>query len=170
MTRDGGGKVAVDGRFTGLRVPLESTIKSEEIGQLVCHGWETGALLEMLGQIKAPDVSLGTCRLRLAEVGWCQPFSLKRFVPAATRITNQGESPLMYTVRGPQTAWGGPYTLKPGQSHDFNVPFALTVRQTILGTEDIRTLPMGMQLFVGENTNVPSPAETARVDTSTRRD
>jgi hypothetical protein len=64
-------------------------------------------------------------------------------LPARTRITNGTPEPIVYEVRGPQSGWGGPFNLEPGQSSDFPVPYPVTLRRSVLHREEIQMLPMG---------------------------
>jgi hypothetical protein len=92
-------------------------------------------------------------------------------LPARTRITNATTEPIAYEVRGPQSAWGGPFTLKPNESSDFPMPYPVTLRRTVENRQEIQTLPMGTHFIFGRVMNAeadPSKVATGNNAKSSR--
>ena len=88
------------------------------------------------------DLEFGSTHIRLAGVNWHDPYIVLDYRLPRTRIRNTSDQPIDYQIRGPLTAWGGPYVLPAGKSHDFPVPYAMTLRQS--AADSTPTLPVTM--------------------------
>jgi hypothetical protein len=80
------------------------------------------------------------------KLGWTDPLIMATFKSAGIKITNTSNDPFTYEARGPYSAYGGPYTLKPGASHEFDIAYPLTYRRTASGRSEVYTLSPGMHL------------------------
>ncbi len=147
--------VVATARFADGFEPHNSRIGTDQIAKTIAEGWRSGGQMQLMHDIEARDLFFGSARFRAADVGWLDPFSVKFYVPAHTRITNSMSEPVEYVIRVPLSDWGGPYRLKPGQSHEFNVPYSLIVRYRTRDGEITRTVPLGTQCVL-----VPTPDGT----------
>jgi poly(3-hydroxybutyrate) depolymerase len=166
LKHQGDAEITVASKFSAGYVPVDPTLRGERVTDLFRDGWRAAGHLALFEQNKIEDKLIGTARLRVTEVTWSDPFIIKRYAPAATRITNGGREPAIYSVRGPRTAWGGPYTLDAGQSHDFVVPYPVTVQQTTPAGTETFPLPMGAQFILGAKSDLLSTPLAANPDQS----
>jgi len=161
LSRPQEAEISVTGQFAGDYMPSDMTLHSDRITDLFRNAWRASERMELLQEISASDLAVGTAKLRAAEVKWCEPFLLRRYVPARTRITNRGVESFTYSVKGPFTEWGGPYTLAPGKSHDFAVPYRLTVRPAAPVGLESYTLQMGTDFVFSPNLDRTIPPTIA---------
>jgi poly(3-hydroxybutyrate) depolymerase len=141
--------INVKGRFAEGYVTFNPTLHPEVIAELMRTAWHAAGKLDLVDEVAMKDRLIGTANLRLADVETIGPFISLRYLPARTRITNGTPDPIVYEVRGPQSAWGGPFTLKPNESSDFPVPYPVTLRRSVQSREEIQTLPMGSNFTFG---------------------
>jgi hypothetical protein len=78
--------------------------------------------------------------LRADDAVWSSPDVYAVFGPAGVKITNTSDKSLAYETKGPYSGWGGPYTLKPGQTHDYQIAYPLIFRRRA-------STPTGYQMF-----------------------
>jgi hypothetical protein len=106
----------------------------------------------------------------VTDIDTIGPFIAMRYQPARTRITNGTLEKITYEVRGPVSPWGGPYTLEPGESSDFPVPYPITLRRTVQNQQEVQTLPMGAHFVFGRVRQDADPTDVAgRPDAKTSR-
>lgn len=148
-------ELEIAGRFADGYVANDPVLYSQRIAGQFESAWRAAGNLAILRHLPVPEVSFGTAKLRVAELGWSDPFLMINFAPARTRITNHGQEPLVYSVRGPLSSWGGPYTLPPGKSHDYPVPYPVTVQTMTEAGEKTLNLPMGTHFVVNPNSQQP---------------
>jgi hypothetical protein len=141
----GSAKVVGAARFVDGFEPQDPRIATEEIAKAIAEGWRGGGQMDLMRDAEAPDLSLGTARFRAEDVGWLDPFSVKFYSQAHSKITNTTDAPVEYFVRVPLSDWGGPHVVKPGKSHEFNVPYGLIIRYRTTGGETVRTVPIGAE-------------------------
>ena len=58
-------------------------------------------------------------------------------------LTNSSTEQFAYETKGPHSAWGGPYTLKPGESHEFEIAYPMLYRRRTESGSELHTLPIG---------------------------
>jgi hypothetical protein len=145
--------VKVTARFAAGYEAQDPTLRGEQVAQIFGTGWReegpTQFLHGLCRECRAKDLELGSARVRLAEVRWSDPYIFLQYRLPRTRITNAGDTPIEYEIRGPLSDWGGPYTLPPGKSHDFPVPYPVTVRRSTLAGVQMNPLPLGTHFVVG---------------------
>ncbi|HEV8001286.1 MAG TPA: hypothetical protein VGP63_15470 [Planctomycetaceae bacterium] len=146
-------EIAVKGHFAEGYVADDTTLHPEVIAELLRTAWNAAGKLDLVDEVAMKDRLIGTANLRLTEIKTIGPFISLRYLPAKTRITNLTAEPIVYEVRGPQSNWGGPFTLMPNESSDFPVPYPVTLRRTVQSREEIQTLPMGSHFIFGRVTN-----------------
>ncbi len=149
-------EIAVKGHFADGYVAEDNTLHPEVIAELLRTAWNAAGKLDLVDEVAMKDRLIGPANLRLTEIETIGPFISLRYLPAKTRITNLTSDPIVYEVRGPQSSWGGPFTLKPNESSDFPVPYPVTLRRTLQNREEIQTLPMGSHFIFGR-VNDPKP-------------
>ncbi len=79
----------------------------------------------------------------MSEIGWSDPDLYVTFSIPKNKITNTSKVALVYETRGPNSGWGGPYSLQPGKSHVFEIPYPLTYRRRTETGVEVYTLPVG---------------------------
>ena len=142
-------QIDVKGHFAAGYAATDSTLHPEAIAELLRTAWEAAGKLDLVDEVAMKDRLIGTSNLRVSEIETIGPFISLSYLPARTRITNGTSEPITYEVRGPQSPWGGPFTLKPNESSDFPVPYPVTLRRTVADKEEIQTLPMGSHFTFG---------------------
>src|SRR4029078_10082846 len=60
--------------------------------------------------------------------------------PLAVTLTKRRKKPLAYETKGPYSGWGGPFTLKPGDTHNYQIAYPLIFRRRA-------NTPTGYQMF-----------------------
>ncbi len=123
-----GHKFDATGAFSAAASPQDSTIKTEEFVAAFQQNWEAWTGSGPAATAAIPDVEFSTTKLRLNQLSGPAPVLTGVFEIPGTRITNFSEETLVYEIRGPYTKWGGPYTLEPGKTHEYEFPHPLTYR------------------------------------------
>ena len=146
-------EISATGHFAAGYLPSNPTLHPEVIAELMRTAWIAAGKLDLVDEVAMKDRLIGAATLRLSRVETIGPFISLSYRPARTRITNGTTEPITYEVRGPQSPWGGPFTLKPNESSDFPVPYPITLRRMIANQEEIQTLPMGAHFTFGRVMN-----------------
>jgi hypothetical protein len=148
MEAIGNADVVATARFADSFEPRDTRLVTDEIAKTFAEGWQSGGQMQLMHEMEARDLVFGSARLRVADVKWLEPFSVKFYVPAYTRITNPTAETIEYAIRVPLSGWGGPYRLPPGRSHEFRVPYALIVRYQTRDGELTQTVSPGTQFVM----------------------
>ena len=160
----GNAQASVTARFADGFEPRNPTLVADGFAKAFAKGWQTGGQMQLMRDMAAKDIHFGSTTFRVSDVGWLEPFCVKFFEPAHTRITNSTPDAVDYYTRVAASDWGGPYHLKPGQSHEFKVPYALIVYYRTRDGIFTRTVPLGTQceLSLTPNTSA-APAMQAEI-------
>jgi hypothetical protein len=135
--------IEVSGRFVHPDAVVDSTLHKDRLAAIVEEGW-TGWIAERSrGETDLQDVALGHVALRIEELRWRDAQVSVTFRTPTTKLVNTGQKTIRYELRGPYTAWSGPFTLGPGKSHEYEVPYPLTLRLQKSGPAQPQTLPFG---------------------------
>lgn len=173
MEWQGTANVIAKGRFAEGYQPKVKDLHGELLAEIFRQGWASPSYADLLQHMNVSDVVLGSSRLRAENVTWVEPFLVQNFVPARTRITNASSQPLVYSVRGPYSDWGGPFTLPAGKSHDFPDPYPITIRPVTPAPADGQpsTIPMGSHFVFQANpgTDAPQVADSSREPETSRK-
>lgn len=137
------GRIEVAGRFANGYVPENSQLDLEKMKSLFETGWDEFVQGGAAAQTKLQDIDLGYTRLRATDVGWTPPKLFAEFGPPGLKIANLTDKPLVYETKGPYSGWGGPYTLKPGDAHEFPIAYPMVYRQRTERGYQTYTLPVG---------------------------
>jgi hypothetical protein len=144
--------VIVNARFAKGYVALDQTIRSAIFARIFAAGWRddeaTGFLHGFCCETIVSDLEFGSSRIRLAGVNWNDPYVVLDYRLPSTRISNTSDQPIGYQIRGPLSDWSGPYVLPAGKSHDFPVPYAMTLRPRA-DSGATRPVPMGSRFLIG---------------------
>ena len=138
-------QIEVKGRFSPGYEPQEPQINNERLQALFAAGWED--FINGAGSLEArvPDVDLGYTMLRAEDAVWSTPDVYAVFGPAGVKLTNTSDKALVYETKGPYSGWGGPYTLKAGDTHDYQIAYPLIFRRRAATSTGYQmfTLPPG---------------------------
>jgi poly(3-hydroxybutyrate) depolymerase len=104
--------------------------------------------------IPSKDLDLIGVPLRLESLSRSAGLLIVRQELPGIVITNSTQDLLTYEVRGPFTDWAKPRTIKPGQRHEYHVPYPLTWRRQLPTTTLFYTLPLGREASCRD---VPTP-------------
>ncbi len=144
-----GRSITGKGAFAPGANPTDTTIKSDEFVAAFKENWQAWTGSGPAATATVPDVEFSTTKLRLQQLSGPAPVLTGVFEIPGTRITNFSDAPLVYEIRGPYTVWGGPYTLEPGKTHEYDFPHPLTYRQSSGPTRDNFTLVAGSYSIYG---------------------
>lgn len=132
------------------RADAEAAVDRERLGELIADCWRAWTSEGPQIEKPVPDVVVGTAHLRLQTIDWHDSELVARFVTPTTRITNTGSRLIQYEVRGPFSRWSPRYQLGPGESHEYDVSAALTVRRLPLGIAAPVQVPVGGELDLSQ--------------------
>ncbi len=135
--------IKAQGRFAPGYQPRNPQIDVKRMQTLFHRGWTAWTGRGPAAEVPIADIDFGASKLRLSEVGWSPPHLYAVFAEPGVKISNSSDIPLVYETKGPYSDWGGPYTLKPGNSDDFEVATPLLYRRRIHGDFRMFTLPVG---------------------------
>ena len=113
------------------------------------------------------DIVAGQSRLRADAAGWRSPYLYARFSPAAIRISNSTSAPISYEIRNATSAWGGPYTVKPGDFDQYSVGYPLMLRYRTADGGRQHTLEVGSHVSFRQS-NAADPPKLVRVSKAPR--
>ncbi len=148
MEATGKPDVAATARFADGFEPRDSHLNADGVAKMFGDGWSSGGQMQLMRGLESHDLQFGSARFRADDVGWLDPFSVKVFVPAHTRVTNSTPDAIDYYIRVPASDWGGPYHLQPGHSHEFNMPYAMIVYYRTRDGIFTRNVPIGTQFVM----------------------
>ena len=143
LSPEGPSQVELKGRFAAGYEPQEPNIDNERLQGLFAAGWDEYVTSGGPPQAEIPDIDLGYTKLRAVDAGWKAPDIFAVFGPPGVKITNTSDKALVYETKGPYSGWGGPYTLKPGATHDFPIAYPMLFRRRVANTYQMFTLPVG---------------------------
>lgn len=128
-------------------------VNTKELQQLFIAGWNHWTKNSSADNTLVADFAFGNVSQRLKSIGWEESLLSLSLGNPLLRISNRSKEPFSYATKSPLSDWGSPYTLKPGEHHDFEVPYAMMYRrQTPTGIE-LYQLPAGSH----SEFRVPSP-------------
>ena len=139
----GPAEIQVEGRFASEYKPQNPEINLDRVAEMFRHGWNHWTHSGPAAERHIPDLAFGRSRLRASQIGWKAPFVFAAFSAAGIRLTNASQQPLTYQIKAPHSGWGGPYTLQPGKSHTYPVPYWMLFRRRVDDRYRLFTLPAG---------------------------
>ena len=135
--------VTSSARFAEGYSAKDSTINSDAYAVMFKQAWRTFSKGTSVTSMEVPDLAIGSSKLRLNNIGWTSPLVEVTYHLARIKITNRSNEPFTYETKAPTSAWGEPLTLKPGDSHEFEIPYPLTYRRKTDKGLEVYTLPAG---------------------------
>ena len=131
------------GKFADSYKAVDMTLKTDRYLEQFNSAWASyfGGMKNASATV--PDVSIGLSKLRLSDLK-CNPSMIDiRYDLARISLSNLTDQPFTYQTKAPTSAWGEPLTLKPGASHEFEIPYPLTYRRNAPSGTEVYTLPVG---------------------------
>jgi poly(3-hydroxybutyrate) depolymerase len=135
--------IAVRGRFVNGSEPADLKIDAGRVRDVFAKGWKTWSESFSRSKPRVPDLVVGKLPLRMENLDWNTNGLVAAFAAPGVKLTNETTAALTYEVKGPRSTWGGPYTLEPGRSHEFDVPYSLVFRRRVGNQRELFTLPAG---------------------------
>jgi predicted esterase len=130
---EGDTEITVEADFADGYKPTDGTIHKDILVGIFRDSWQRWTGQGPAAQTIIPDFDLGLTQLRLSDVSWKNPALSVTFTPPGVKLTNSSQENLIYETKGPFSGWGGPYTLEPGQSHEYPIAYPLIYRRRIDG-------------------------------------
>ena len=130
-------------RFAEGYEPKDSTIDTDKYVELFRQAWKSFSKGTTAASMEVPDLAIGGSRLRLNEIHWESPVVEVTYNLARIKLTNLSDKAFTYQTKAPTSPWGEQLTLKPGESHEFEIPYPLTYRRTTAKGTEVYTLPIG---------------------------
>lgn len=140
---DGDSRIGGNARFSPRYKPQDSKINQEKLRTLVQSAWDGWTRQGPASVAEIPDIELGFGRYRINQVNWSSPQLLATFTVPELKISNTTKTEIEYELKSPYSDWGGPYKLKPGESHAFDVATPLSYRRRVNGQLQVYTLATG---------------------------
>ncbi len=131
------------GRFAETYKATDSSLNADRYVELFKESWAAYCANLKTATTDAPDISVGQAKLRMFDFEWKSPVLDVSYHIARIKLTNLSDQPFTYETKAPTSSWGAPLTLKPGASHEFEIPYPLTYRRNLSGGSEIYTLPVG---------------------------
>jgi hypothetical protein len=100
------------------------------IAEMFAAAWQGWTNRQSQGGAFVPDVQIGPARLRLDQLRPVGNVLAGSFSIPTIKLTNLAEEPFIYETKGPFSGWSTPYTLAPGQSQEYPIPYPLTYRRS----------------------------------------
>ncbi len=140
---EGDSRIGGLARFAPDYKPQVNNIDQEKLRSLVQAAWDGWTKQGPASVAEIPDIELGFGRYRIQQIQWSAPQLLATFSVPELKITNGTKQDIEYELKSPYSDWGGPYKLKPGESHAFDAAMPLTYRRKVDGQLHVFTLASG---------------------------
>ena len=141
-------------RFAPGYKPQDKNINQDKLRQLVQSAWDGWTKQGPASVAEIPDIELGFGRYRIQQINWSAPQLLATFSVPEMKISNNTKQEIEYELKNPYSDWGGPYQLKPGESHAFDAALPLTYRRKVGSQMQVFTLASGSHFeFLPEKDN-----------------
>ena len=131
------------GRFAEGYEAKDKTLIAEPYITQFRESWRAYTQGAKVSATDVADVTLGTSKLRLHEVNWNAPVIDVSFHLARIKLSNLSQETFKYETKAPTSGWGETLTLKPGDSHEFELPYPLTYRRNGAKGPEVYTLVVG---------------------------
>ncbi len=140
---EGAAQLGGNTRFAPEYKPQDATINQEKIKSLALTAWTDWTRQGPASLAEIPDIELGFGRYRIKSVNWSAPELMATYSVPELKITNNTRVEMDYELKSPYSDWGGPYKLKPGESHAYDTATPLTYRRLINNRMQVYTLAAG---------------------------
>ncbi|MBM83925.1 MAG: hypothetical protein CMJ78_25495 [Planctomycetaceae bacterium] len=136
--------VKISGHFAKNFKPQNVEIKTESIAKLFSEGWSSWTKDGPVSEVAIPDIEIGSTRVRLSSAGWKSPHVFLGFSTPPMKLVNNTKDTIVYETKGPYSDWGGPYTIRPGQTHEYTLAYPLILRREVGDEFQVDTLSVGV--------------------------
>lgn len=136
-------QVTATAKFADGYNAKDTTIDTDGYVKQFKEAWKVFSKGTTAAKMEVPDLAIGASKMRLSDVHWQRPLVEVTYDLAHIKITNLSAEPFTYETKAPTSAWGPPLTLKPGESHEFSIPYPLTYRRTTAAGQEVYTLNVG---------------------------
>ena len=135
--------VTGSGRFVETYKAKDKALRADRYIELFKEGWAAycGQLKTVTAEV--PDIKVGESKMRMFGFEWKSPIVDVSYHMARIKISNLSDQPFTYQTKAPTSAWGALLILKPGNSHEFEIPYPLTYRHNLPTGSEVYTLPVG---------------------------
>ena len=131
------------GRFAEGYQAKDGALNAESYIARFREGWLAYTKGAIVSEADVPDLTLGVSKLRLHDVRWTAPVVNVTFHLARIKLSNLSEVDFKYQTKAPTSGWGEMLVLKPGDSHEFELPYPLTYRHDGPAGPEVYTLVVG---------------------------
>ena len=131
------------GKFVDTYKATDTTLQADRYVELFKAGWVAYCAQLKTATTEVPDIKVGEAKMRMFDFDWRSPVIDVSYHIARIKLSNLSDQPFTYQTKAPTSSWGSPLTLKPGASHEFEIPYPLTYRHSLSGGSEIYTLPVG---------------------------
>ena len=136
-------KITATGGFAPGYEAKDNALNTDRYVELFKSAWQSFSSGISESNVDVPDLEIGASKLRLQDVAWTSSAIDVTFRLARVKLSNLSEEPFTYETKAPTSSWGEPLTLKPGESHEFDIPYPLTYRRQTKAGPEIYTLNVG---------------------------
>lgn len=137
------GQITGSGQFVDGVTPQDSRIDSDRFLSLFRESWQNWTRQAANSATTIPDVTFAQTRLRIDGLAARRGTLKATFDIPTIKLTNLSEEPFLYQTRGPYSAWSETYTLAPGRSQEYKIPYPLVYRRSGPGTAETYSLFTG---------------------------
>jgi hypothetical protein len=120
--------ISVQGGLVEPAADADPQVDRDRLAAMIRDCWAAWTREATQTESEVPDLELGDARLRMEALDWQGTQLVAELASPPTRITNTGRGMLRYEVRGPLTPWSRMLTLPPGETHTFDAPYPLEIR------------------------------------------
>lgn len=135
--------VTGSGKFAEGYEAKDTTISADRYVEAFNTAWSAWFSNMKDASTEVPDLTIGLSKLRMSDMKWGAPLIDVTYKLARIKVSNLSNDPLTYQTKAPTGNWGESLTLKPGDSHEFEIPYPLTYRRNVASGSEVYTLPVG---------------------------
>lgn len=136
-------QITGSGKFADGYEAKNQTLNTDRFIDQFKNAWT--AYLSSLKDISSevPDLAVGKSKLRMFDIEWDSPVIDLSYRLARIKLSNLSDDVFTYQTKAPTGPWGDALVLKPGASHEFEIPYPLTYRQNRPTGSEVYTLAVG---------------------------
>lgn len=138
-----GARVTGTASFAEGVSPAKDAIDLERFLTVFRESWDRWTASGPAVSTSVPDLQFAGTPLRAQTLTGDAGVLSATFSLPTIKLTNLSDEDFVYETRGPTTAWGGPYTLRPGSSQEYSVPYPMIYRRRGDGRAEEYTLDPG---------------------------
>ncbi|QDV32165.1 Alpha/beta hydrolase family protein [Planctopirus ephydatiae] len=136
-------QVTANGKYAPDFKTDEQTIENQLLADQLSSSWTKWISTGEAAASALPPVQLGQASYQISQILATNEELAATLETPSIRITNKSEEAFTYETKGLGVVWGGPYTLKPGETHRYRIASPLTYRRLVGSTYETYTLTPG---------------------------